>query len=63
MDDPRHARAGVRTHGEHRPAGALGDEVLLQVLAEAARADELLEPVAHAVPAGAELAPELAQRR
>ena len=32
---------GARLHGEHGPAAALGDEVLLQVLAEAAGAREL----------------------
>ena len=63
MDDPGHAAAGARLHGEHGPAAAESDEVLLQVLAQVARADELLELVAHPLPAGAELAAELAQLR
>ena len=42
VDDAGHAAPGARLHGEHRPAAALGDEILLQVLAQAARPDELL---------------------
>ena len=63
VDDPGHAPAGTRLHREHRPAAAQGDELLLQVLAQLARADELLELVAHALPAGAQLAAQLAQLR
>ena len=44
VDDPRHALPRARPDGEHRPAAALRHEVLLQMLAPAARADELLEP-------------------
>ena len=50
VDDARHAAARARLDGEHRPAAALGDEVLLQVLADAALAHELLEPVGDALP-------------
>ena len=63
VDDPGHAAAGARLDGEHGAAAAQGDEVLLQVLAQVARADELLELVADALAAGAELAAELAQLR
>ena len=63
VDDPGHAPAGARLHGEHGPAAAERDELLLQVLAQLARADELLELVANALPAGAELAAQLAQLR
>ena len=58
-----HAAARARLDREHGPAAALGDEVLLQVLAQLARADELLELVADALPAGAQLAAQLAQLR
>ena len=55
--------ARARLDREHGPAAALGDEVLLQVLADAALAHELLQPVGDALPPGAELAAELAQLR
>ena len=35
VDDAGHAAPGARLHGEHGPAAALGDEILLQVLAQA----------------------------
>ncbi len=63
VDDSRHAPAGARLDGQHGPAAAEGDELLLQVLAELARADELLELVAHALPPGPELAAQLAELR
>ena len=63
VDDPGHAPAGARLHRQHGPAAAEGDELLLQVLAQLARADELLELVAHALPPGAELAAQLAELR
>ena len=63
VDDPGHAAAGARLDGEHGPPAAEGDEVLLQVLAQVARADELLELVADALTADTELAAELAQLR
>ncbi len=63
MDDPGDAAARAHLDGEHRPAASLRDEVLLQVLADAALAHELLEPVGDALPPGAQLAAELAQLR
>ena len=51
VDDPRHAAARARLHSEHRPAAALRDEVLLQVLAQLVRADELLSSSRDALPA------------
>ena len=61
MDDAGHAAPGARLHGEHGPAAALGDEILLQVLAQAAGPDELLELLVHALPAGAQLDAQLAE--
>ena len=63
VDDAGHASACARLHGEDGAAAALGDEVLLEVLAQVARADELLELVAHPLAPGAQLATELAQLR
>ena len=63
VDDARHAAARAHLDGEHRPAAALRDEVLLEVLADAALAHELLEPVGDALTAGAELAAQLPQLR
>ena len=40
VDDPRHAAARARAHREDGPAAALGDEVLLQVVAQRRRARE-----------------------
>ena len=61
VDDAGHAAPGARLHGEHGPAAALGDEILLQVLAEAARPDELLELLVHALSAGAQPDAQLAE--
>ena len=63
VNDPGHASAGARLDGQHGAAAAESDELLLQVLAELARADELLELVAHALPPGPELAAQLAELR
>ena len=52
----------ARTARTGRPPRC-GDEVLLQVLAEPARSDELLEPLGDAVAAGPQLRAELAQLR
>ena len=49
--------AGARLHREHGPAAALGDEVLLEVLAQAAgRATSCSQLLDHALPAVAQLA-------
>ena len=61
MDDARHAAPRARLHREHGPPAALGDELFLEMLAQVARPDELLELLAHALPAGAQLDAELAQ--
>ena len=63
MDDARHLLARARLHGQHRPAAALGDEVLLQVLAEARRAREPAQLLGDALPAVAQLGAQLAQAR
>ena len=55
VDDPRHAAARARLHREHRAAAALGDEVLLQVLAERGVAREPAQLLGDAVAALAQL--------
>ena len=63
VDDARHAAARARLHREHGPAAALGDEVLLQVLAQAGDAREPAQLLGDALPAVAELAAQPAQER
>ncbi len=50
MHDSLHARARTRAHGQHRPAAALGDEVLLQVVAELGAAGEPAQLLGDVVP-------------
>ena len=63
MHDARHAPAGRRLEGEHRPAAALGDEVVLKVLGERRIAGDLAQPLGQLAAALAQLATQAAQHR
>ena len=63
MDDPAHLPARARAHREDGPAAALGDEVLLEMLAEVGTAREAAELLRHPVPAVAQLPPEPPKER
>ena len=57
-----HAAARARLHREHRPAAALRDEVLLQVLPQRRASGEPAQLLRHSLSAVAQLAPQLAER-
>ena len=61
VDDPRHAAARARAHGEDGPAAALGDEVLLQVVAQRRRAREPAQLLGGALLVVAQLLAQAAQ--
>ena len=61
VHDARHRAAGVRAHGQHRPAAALGEELLLQVRAQAR--GELAQPLAGTLARDRLLAAQRAQPR
>ena len=58
VDDARHLAARGRLHREHRPPAPLGDEALLQELAELARPRDARELLGHALLAVAQLGAE-----
>jgi len=63
VDDPGDAAPRARLHGEDGTSATLRDEVLLQMLLQACGAPELVQLVGDALPAVAQLLPQLAKSR